>query len=314
LKYGALAKDIKVVKDRVVTRWEPSQYDGNGRKLGADGKPEPVDAKYKAKMAGGGASAALSSATAQHASRMAAAKKPIAPPPLHAPRLKKGAENIAVAASDAHTDRTSKSRGTSAGTAVSIETSAPLHGKMSMLSTTSSIASSALDSVLYPTDAHSATHPHEHAAGDDMAAADGAAEDFEFDLEGEPGHRSSYPAQDQLDDDRAGLESSKPITVTCGPKSKVGKTQSNFMPVHTTAAPTCVESTAADIDIAEMIEQGVRERIEFIVAEKQSQWDSERAQLEEQMARLQRELLIATEEIEDAHDRADGIEEEVRML
>ena len=41
IKYAAVVKDVKVSKDRVVTRWEPGQYDKDGRKIKKGGKDAP---------------------------------------------------------------------------------------------------------------------------------------------------------------------------------------------------------------------------------------------------------------------------------
>ena len=41
IKYAAVVKDVKVSKDRVVTRWEPGQYDKDGRKIKKGGKEAP---------------------------------------------------------------------------------------------------------------------------------------------------------------------------------------------------------------------------------------------------------------------------------
>jgi len=42
IKYAAVVKDVKVSKDRVVTRWEPGQYDKDGRKIKKGGKDAPT--------------------------------------------------------------------------------------------------------------------------------------------------------------------------------------------------------------------------------------------------------------------------------
>jgi hypothetical protein len=50
IKYAAVVKDVKVSKDRVVTRWEPGQYDKDGRKIKKGGKEATASASTAAAL------------------------------------------------------------------------------------------------------------------------------------------------------------------------------------------------------------------------------------------------------------------------
>jgi hypothetical protein len=57
VKYGALVKDIKVEKEKVVTRWDQSKYDENGRRIPTEKERLEKEAKQKAKLEAAAAAA-----------------------------------------------------------------------------------------------------------------------------------------------------------------------------------------------------------------------------------------------------------------
>jgi hypothetical protein len=81
LKYGALVKDVRITKDRIVTRWDPGQYGADGRRL-----LSKVEAEAEVEMAAAKMAAKKSSKAANMPTTIAANTKRVILPLAQASR------------------------------------------------------------------------------------------------------------------------------------------------------------------------------------------------------------------------------------
>jgi hypothetical protein len=282
LKYGALVKEVRVTKDRTVTRWEPGAYDAAGRRVlagdaaaaaapTAAGLPRSRSAISRGGDGGSDSETGASTAPAAAASRAGrkgANGKPVAPAPLHAGGLKKAGSAHSVASA-----ATATSAGAGGSRAAAGGRKASVTSVSSDISTT--LISAALAGAVPPL-ATRLAHGGD-GAGFDTARSSAAHTDI----------TAAGTAVESLDaDDEAALDAHLAL-----------------------AAANAAGLEAMDEADGYTLAGAGRGDTDDAAAE---EWAAEREQLIAAVTTLSRQVAILQEELEDSCDAAAGVESEVR--